>query len=144
MKKLIVALIFCIIAVPAMADTWTFNPTVTGGVADHFVYHHGILPDGVSAQDFINSDGLNVIPIPASEPQTFKLDYPDGTQYGMFVEVVDTLGNTVMVMDNLDGVLSPTVWTFTAIPEIVGAHYNEVIPSTSGDINVNVSVTVGR
>ena len=94
MKKIILVLFaFCFIAAPVMADNWTINFT-TQGDADHIVLFHGPITDGVTAEDFINQNGLAEISLPATSPQEFNLDYPDGEQYGIFGVVYDSVGNS--------------------------------------------------
>jgi len=146
MKKFVFALItLCMMASPVVADTWTFTPTVVTGTPDHYVYYHKAMPDPLpTAADFISSGGFAAITIPASDPQTFTLNYADGVQYGMYVEMFDALGDSVIIMDNLSGNMSPTVFTFTAIPSVVAAHYEDVLPSAGGNLNVTVNVTVGQ
>lgn len=138
-----ILLAIALMVVPVAADTWTLDFTTTGD-ADRIVVYHGIIPDGMTAQEFLGQEGLSEIQFQISSPQEFTLDYADGTQYGMFCKVFDAEGNSNYFMDDASGTLSPTVWTFTAMPEVGDAHFEEVIPSTEGDINVTVNVTVGR
>lgn len=146
MKRLFIALsllAIVLMAAPVAADTWTLDFTVEGD-AERIVLYHGPIPDGMTAQDFLGQEGLSEIQFPISSPQEFVLDYADGTQYGMFCKVFDAAGNSNYFMDEAGGNLSPTVWAFTAISDVGDAHYQEVIPSLEGNINVTVNVTVGR
>jgi hypothetical protein len=125
MKKLILAVVFCMIAVPAMADTWTFDFEMTGDV-DHIVMYHKVIADPEPAeQDFVDGGNFIGIELPAVSPQTFVVDYADGVRYGMYAVAYDANGDSAIVMGD-DG--SPLVWVATAIPEIMPARYIEVQP----------------
>jgi len=144
MKKLLFAILAIVfIASPAVADNWTINFT-TQGDADHIVLFHGPISDGVSAEDLVNQTGLTEIQLPVSSPQEFTLDYEDGVQYGIFGVVYDAIGNSQIFMDEQGGDLSPIVWRATAIPEVVDAHYEQVVPSTDGVNVINITINQGR
>ncbi len=55
MKKLIIALVFCLMAVPAMADSWTFIFEATGNPTGIRIQHRPIPDPMPEAQAFIES-----------------------------------------------------------------------------------------
>ena len=143
MKKLIIALVFCLMAVPAMADEWTFN-FETQGDAQSIILRYGEVTADMTAAQFVNRADLVEIPLGVTSPQTFAIPYADGVQYAICGQVFDSEGNGSYIMDTVDGNLSPTVWRATAIPEIVEAHYETVVPSVDGTNVINITINQGR
>lgn len=144
MKKLFFALLaICFIAAPVAADKWTIN-FETQGDADHIALYYGALTSDMTAEQFVNRADLVEVPIGLTSPQNFEIPLPDGTEYGICGKVFDSEGNSSYFMDSVDGNLSPTVWRATAIPEIVDAHYEYVVPTTEGTNVINITINQGR
>ena len=127
----------------AVADNWTINFSTVGD-ADHIVLYHKPIAPNQSAQNFVNGTGFTEITLPVTSPQNFTIDYPDGTNYGIFGKVFDSHGDSSFFMNTVDGDLSPTVWKATALPAVVDAHYEVVVPSVNGTNVVNITINQGR
>jgi hypothetical protein len=141
MKKLIIiaALIMSMVS-PVLADNWTITYTVESGTLDHLVLYHKPMVGTPTAQAFIDSGGFAEINLDNVSPKEFVVSYPEGTVYGMYARAFGQDGSSTVVMDNL----SPTVWKLTALGAVTDAHYEDVIPTTSGEINITINVSVGR
>ena len=140
MKRLIIFLAIVFIAAPAMADTWTLNWGSATGL-DHIVLHHKAITGTPTAEQFITDTDFTDITLSNTSGQEFTLDYPDGTLYGVWGEAFNAEGDSTLLMDSA---MSPRVWRQTAIGEVQDAHWENVVPSVSGEIHVIVDVTVGR
>jgi hypothetical protein len=131
MKKLIIfAALACMIAVPAMADSWTFIFETTGSPTNIRIQHKA-MPDPVpEAQAFIESGGFTPIEIGLTSPQTFTVEYPKGVQYGMYAEAVAEDGSSsLFTATEADGSSSVRVWTTASGGTTSPAHYFVVIAS---------------
>lgn len=145
MKRLLTLLtVVMLMATAAFADTLTFNWTVEEGVPDHIVFHHKAWTQGQTAQQFIEGTGFTDIEVPATSPATFEISYPPGTEYGIWAELFDAGGNSVVFMDSTYGSLSPTVWKITSMPQIGDAHEVVVTPNTTGDIKITININQSR
>ena len=144
MKKLIfAALAICMMAFPVVADEWTFNFETQGDAAS-IVLRYGEVTADMTAAQFVNRNDLVEIPLGVTSPQTFEIPFVDGVQYAICGQVFDSEGNGSYIMDTVDGNLSPTVWRATAIPEVVEAHYETVVPSVDGTNVINITINQGR
>ena len=145
MKKLIIiiAALAMFIAVPAMADTWEIV-FETQGSPTRLELLYGEVTEPMTAAQFVNRDDLVVIPLDVTSPQSFEIPYADGVEYAICGKVFDAEGNSTYIMDDVDGNMSPTVWRATAIPEIVDAHYDYVVPSVDGQNVINITINQGR
>lgn len=144
MKKIILAtLVIGMMAFPVVADEWTLNFETQGDVAGLSLYYGEVTTDMTAAQ-FVNRSDLVEIPLGITSPQTFTIPYADGVEYAICGQVYDTEGNGSYIMDTVDGNMSPTVWRATAIPAIVDAHYEYVVPSTDSQNVINITINQGR
>ncbi len=130
MKKLIIALVFCLMAVPAMADSWTFTFTLDAGV-DRILINHKAIPDPVpEAQELIDAGGFTPLEIGTTSPQTFTIEYPEGVQYGFYAEAFAADGSSSLFKAKVaDGSSSVRVWTAASEGVTSPAHYFVVIAS---------------
>jgi hypothetical protein len=141
MKKLFLALLaIAFIVTPAMAveQNWTINFELANpDAADHINIKYAAYSADFTAPQFMNRSDLQIIPnIPATSPQNFTVDFPVGTTYAIFGEIVNEGGDIDYFMREKDGILSPVVWRAPTVGEIGEAVYEDVtpVPVTGGGV----------
>jgi hypothetical protein len=143
MKKLIIALVFCLMAVPAMAaDVWEVTFNNLSPDADHAIFYYGERdPDLQTADEFLARTDLTATPpVPLTEMASISIDYPADTKYSLFGKVFNAAGDADFLMDDMGDYVSPTVWNKTASKPMGPAHDVNVDGGGSVSVDVNVSV----
>ena len=140
MKKLFFALLaIAFIVTPAMAveQNWTINFELANpDAADHINIKYAPYTTDFTAPQFMVRSDLQTITIPKTSPQSFTVDFPEGTTYAIFGEIVNSGGDLDYFMREKDGILSPVVWRAPTVGEIGEAVYEDVtpVPVTGGGV----------
>ena len=133
MKKIIAIIaLLALCAAPAVADSIVFNFVPEGDLASISIWHKAFPADySGTADEFIAYGGFTESVLGNTSPQTFTLEYPEGTEFAFWGEAVSAEGDRTVIMRNDGGTMTPIVWVGTDMAAIGNATYVVLVPEGS-------------